>query len=251
VPPPPENVIRIAHNETLFEIRWSPPAVAAADSGLISHYTVYWCRSRVRRDSVNPVHCQGELYSQDVGAGQEMGLNVTVLPATDAHYEFAVAAIKDDHSSSGIIWSTPFVLADMRQLIVDVVQRNSSSLQVSWSLPCSAVKNPLGGIIIGFNIYYCPAIELVDGSSKCLSESILLKYYCRYFFNALLFFLNYKTANNSTPALISIRTDPNVNNYAIDGLEPNTLYKIAMSVETRLGESESRSPFPIRIFGGE
>lgn len=39
-----------------------------------------------------------------------------------------------------------------------------------------------------------------------------------------------------------IRTPPNVEKYTLDGLEPYTLYKIVMSVETRLGEGQSSSP---------
>jgi hypothetical protein len=167
VPSPPENVIRISHNETLFEIQWSP----VADLQL-SHYTVFWCRSHVR-DSIKPVECLGELYSQEIPAIQETLLNVTVQTTNDGNYEFAVAANKGNHSS-GMVWSTLFTLADMRQVVVNVAPQNSSSLQVSWSAEsCYS----LGRIIIGFNIYYCPAVTMLDNdfsSSKCLSESFQL-----------------------------------------------------------------------------
>ena len=170
MPPPPENVIRIAHNETLYEIQWSPIDTGSINrQDIISHYTVFWCLSNVREGSA--VQCLGQLHSQDVPAEEKTATQVTVLPVSDApsNYQFAVAANRGDRSS-GMVWSTPFVLANMKQLIVQVVPQSSSSLQVSWSLPSSKMLLPVGGIITGFNIYYCP---IVGDNSKCKGESMI------------------------------------------------------------------------------
>ena len=56
----------------------------------------------------------------------------------------------------------------------------------------------------------------------------------------MLYSLFFFFAKTGTPS--PIRTGPNVNKYTIGNLAPYTLYKIVMSVETRLGEGQSSTP---------
>ena len=173
--------MRIAYNETFFEIQWTGShasrGLSMATFGraelnyppFISHYTVFWCRSV--RDS--PVQCQGELHAQDVPA-VKTSLNVTV-PDGKANYQFAVEANQGSYGS-GMVWSTCIVIANgngsqIKQ--VEVVSVSTFTIDLSWTLPCS-VQN---GIITGYNIYYCPVVDRGDAAAHdgeepgCLSES--------------------------------------------------------------------------------
>lgn len=163
VPSTPENVMKIIYNDTFFGVQWSTSTPskglsmaafgrARSDDYLtyprtLSNYTVFWCMS-VRE---SPVQCEGPLYKQDVPA-TDTSLNVT-LPDT-RNYQFAVAANQGSYSS-GMIWSSCIVIANgngSQVKSVEVVAATMSSLDVSWLLPCKGTN----GIIIGFNIYYCP-----------------------------------------------------------------------------------------------
>ncbi|KAI9551931.1 hypothetical protein GHT06_022268 [Daphnia sinensis] len=232
MPTAPENVMRIAYNETFFGIQWtaSVPSKglsmaafgrARSDDSLsyprtLSNYTVFWCRSV--RDS--PVQCEGQLYTQEVSAS-DTSLNVTV-PDPRANYQFAVAANQGSYSS-GMVWSTCIVIANgngsqVKQ--VEVVAVTSSSLDVSWLLPCS-VQN---GIINAFNLYYCP---VEDGDNYGEEEP--------------------DCQSNPDP----IKVPPTVNRYVIGQLEPFTVYKIVMSVETQFGEGQSSVPIMNRTAEGK
>ncbi|KAK4036667.1 cytokine receptor isoform X2 [Daphnia magna] len=232
MPTAPENVMRIAYNETFFGIQWtaSVPSKglsmaafgrARSDDSLsyprtLSNYTVFWCRSV--RDS--PVQCEGQLYTQEVSAS-DTSLNVTV-PDPRANYQFAVAANQGSYSS-GMVWSTCIVIANgngsqVKQ--VEVVAATSSSLDVSWLLPCS-VQN---GIINAFNLYYCP---VEDGDNYGEEEP--------------------DCQSNPDP----IKVPPTVNRYVIGQLEPFTVYKIVMSVETQFGEGQSSVPIMNRTAEGK
>lgn len=155
--------MKIIYNDTFFGVQWSPSTPskglsmaafgrARSDDNLtyprtLNNYTVFWCMS-VRE---SPVQCEGPLYKQDVPA-TDTSLNVT-LPDT-RNYQFAVAANQGSYSS-GMIWSSCIVIANgngSQVKSVEVVAATMSSLDVSWLLPCKGTN----GIIIGFNIYYCP-----------------------------------------------------------------------------------------------
>lgn len=257
VPTAPENVMRIAYNETFFGIQWtaSVPSKglsmaafgrARSDDSLsyprtLSNYTVFWCRSV--RDS--PVQCEGQLYTQEVSAS-DTSLNVTV-PDPRANYQFAVAANQGSYSS-GMVWSTCIVIANgngsqVKQ--VEVVAATSSSLDVSWLLPCS-VQN---GIINAFNLYYCPVEdgdnygeEEPDCQSKFIHKNTINIYFFKYIFKQIIDLC----LGNPDP----IKVPPTVNRYVIGQLEPFTVYKIVMSVETQFGEGQSSVPIMNRTAEG-
>ncbi|EFX83323.1 hypothetical protein DAPPUDRAFT_100606 [Daphnia pulex] len=231
MPTAPENVMKIIYNDTFFGVQWSPSTPskglsmaafgrARSDDSLVyprtlSNYTVFWCLS-VRE---SPVLCEGQLYMQDVPA-TETSLNVT-LPDTK-NYQFAVAANQGSYSS-GMVWSSCIVIANgngsqVKQ--VEVVAATSSSLDVSWLLTCKGTN----GIITGFNLYYCP---VEDGD----------------------IFAGEEPDCQGNPN--SIRIPPTANRYVIGQLEPFTMYKIVMSVESQFGEGQSSDPVMNRTAEGK
>lgn len=225
--------MRIAYNDRLFEIQWtaSSPSrgLSMATFGhegrllyppVLTGYTVFWCRSV--RDT--PVTCLGELKTQQVDPSVT-SLNVTV-PDGSANYQFAVAAQQGPYYGSGMTWSTCIVVANgngsqIKQ--VEVVSASSYSLDVAWTLPCSVQ----GGIITGFNIYYC-AVSTGRGDSVAYD--------------------NEEPSCFSPPA--KAQAGPTDSRYTIGQLEPFTVYKIVMSVETRLGEGQSSTPLINRTAEG-
>ena len=179
MPKAPENVIKIIYNEIFFGVQWTPSKPSNALSMAIfgsrarneqqlsyprtlSNYTVFWCRSF-------GTQCEGRLYWQQVPPTQT-SLNVTV-DDPKANYQFAVEANQGDFSS-GMVWSSCVVMANgngSQVTQLEVIGRTSNSLEITWMMPCS-IQN---GIVVGFNIYYCP-VEDVDTYGEeeqiCLSK---------------------------------------------------------------------------------
>ena len=218
VPSAPENVVRISYDEKLFEIQWtkSTPSrgLSMATFGhpgrqdysrVVTSYTVFWCRSN--RDIVV---CIDQLYSQTV-LPTATSLNVTV-PEPGLNYQFAVSANQGEYFSSGMTWSTCIVYANgtgsqIKQL--SVTSATNVTLDVTWSLPCTVQ----GGIITGYNIYYCPVETAYESEgASCIQPP-------------------YK-----------IFVGPSFNKYTITELEPYTMYEIVMSVENPQGEGQSSTP---------
>ena len=211
--------MRVAYNETLFEIQWEPSTASRSLSmamfsnsasrfdyaATLTHYMVFWCRTV--RDT-HPVTCIDQLYSQKVPA-TATSLNVTV-PAADANYQFAVEAFQSSYGS-GMTWSDCIVQAngtgsEIKQ--VNVVEATSTTLNVNWELTCSV----RGGIVTAFNVHYCQVMSENSEDSDCISSP-----------------------KND-------RVDPAVKRHTLRNLEPYTWYKISISVETRGGEGPNSPP---------
>lgn len=179
VPKVPENIMRVVYNDTFFGIQWTPSqpsrGLSMAAFGhvrsddkvtyprTLSSYTVFWCKSL--RDS--PVECDGRLYNQEVPP-TATSINVT-LPDV-SNYQFAVEANQGEFSS-GMDWSTCIVMANgngSQVTDVKVVTATTTSLEISWRVPCS------NGIITAFNIYYCAVVEdfIGDEEANCLGKRV-------------------------------------------------------------------------------
>lgn len=153
-----ENVIKIGYNDTLFEVQWIPSVTSP-----VTNYTIFWCHS-VRE---TPVRCVGQLHAVDVGP-ELTAFNITV-PDAKSNYQFGVGANGGGGAgASGIVWSSCIINANgpnSQIKNVDLSYVTSSTIGVSWSLPCT----PQNGIITGFNIYYCKT----DVNADCIGNSFI------------------------------------------------------------------------------
>jgi len=207
------NVIKIGYSDTLFEVQWSPSG--SSSSPAVTSYTIFWCHS-VRE---NPVRCLGQLHAVDV-APDLTSTNITV-PDARSNYQFGVSAVGADDAddvagTSGIVWSSCIINANGPNSLIQSVHVSHvtwSTIDISWSLPCT----PQSGIITGYNIYYCHVVD-----TDCLGGSLLVQH-----------------------------IEADLDSYSIENLEPFALYKISMSVQTRVGEGEISTPLFNRTAAGK
>ena len=165
--------MKMGYNATLFEVQWRQSRQGGVESEepQLSNYTVFWCQSV--RD--HPVRCRGRLHAQVLDPSRT-SVNITV-PDGKSNYQFGVGANRHG-DSSGIVWSDCIIDAnrpdDSQIKKVDVTCVTSTTIDLSWSLPCNAQY----GAITKFNVYYC-AVDVDDGlkgnahNADCLGNYLI------------------------------------------------------------------------------
>ncbi|XP_041978759.1 cytokine receptor [Aricia agestis] len=145
----PKSFTKLAYENGTYELSWKLDEK-------IDNYTLFWCKHNASRS------CSGRM--DFTVLSPEKKKHVIDLP-NQYRYQFAIAA-NYGTQSSGMVWELYCDISKDGYVMYGYPVRLSNgtpgkrSVTLNWEMNCAVVE----GIILGYNISYCPIVET---SSNC------------------------------------------------------------------------------------